>query len=46
MNRGEPNEYTQRSIIDLVFRSNSLNGKILLYKVREDLRIGLDHYLI
>ena len=46
MNRGKPNKYTQRSIIDLVFRSNSLNGRILLCEVREDLRIGLDHYLI
>ena len=46
MNRDEPNEYTQRLIIDLVFRSNSLNGRILSCKVREDLRIGLDYYLI
>ena len=46
MNRGKPNEYTQRLIIDLVFRSDSLNRKILLCEVREDLGIGLDHYLI
>ena len=46
MNRGELNKYTQRSIIDLVFRSDSLNRKVLLYEVREDLGIGLDYYLI
>ena len=46
MNRSELNEYTQRLIIDLVFRSNSLNRRVLSYKVREDLGIGLDYYLI
>ena len=46
MNRGKPDEYTQRSTIDLAFGSDSLNGRILSCKVQEDLGTGLDHYPI